>query len=45
MPWNVRVGKTKKSCHKKKSSAKKTAAALRRAGKKKVRVSKVKSCR
>jgi hypothetical protein len=45
MPYTVRAGKSKVSCHRKKSSAKRTAAALRRAGRKRVRVSKVKSCR
>lgn len=46
MPYTVRAGKSKVSwCHRKKSSAKRMAAALRRAGRKRVRVSKVKSCR
>lgn len=45
MPYTVRAGKTKVSCHRLKRSAKKKADALRAAGRKKVRVSKVKSCR
>lgn len=44
MPYKVRAGKSAVSCHRKKKNAKAAAAALTRAGKKKVRVYKVKSC-
>lgn len=44
MPYTVRAGKSAVSCHRKKKNAKAAAAALKRAGKKKVRVYKVKSC-
>lgn len=44
MPYSVRAGKKTISCHKKKKSAKAKADALRAAGRKKVRVTKRKSC-
>lgn len=44
MPYKVRAGKTTVSCHRLKGHAKKKAKSLRAAGRKKVRVSKVKSC-
>lgn len=45
MPYTVRAGKQKVSCHRLKRHATKKAKALRAAGRKKVRVSKVKTCR
>ena len=44
MPWAVKVGKSTSSCHRKKSHAKRRAKALRAMGRKKVRISKRKSC-
>ena len=45
MPYKVRAGKSAVSCHRTKKNATKKVKALKRAGKKNVRMDKVKSCR